>query len=158
MPERLLYHFTSGSALREILQSGFLMPSCSNLLPPRIECLHIVERRVVDNTTDYKPVIWFTSDFNSSLKDLGLDGAEFKQDVFLAFPFSNRFKSWKTFADENKVECSWRKKLEKGRKPDSWYIHEGPICIWGEKIGIYARLNKVYLPLKEALEKGLNLG
>lgn len=32
-------------------------------------------------------------------------------------------------ANENKMDKTWRKAIEKGRKPDTWFVHEGELSL-----------------------------
>jgi len=126
-----LWHYTSFDRLVNIKMHGKLYPSSSNLLMPKGQMRVRPSRygtgfyEIYDDTSDYKPVVWLTSSECPDSNALGL--THVKTQVRMLF--KTDAEPWSKFADENKMDKTWRKAIEKGRKPDTWFVHEGELSL-----------------------------
>jgi len=129
-----LYHYTSISHLRQILEDGEIHLTASNLLKPIAP--HIVNGNFVDETDSYKPVVWFTSmlDF-SKAKGAGLEGSALdKTEAAIAVDLqSQNFVKWETWAKRNRIKTSWFNALKRTAPLwETFYVTESPVKITDE--------------------------
>jgi len=113
--ERVMYHYTSTYHLPMILEDGFLKPTESNL------------RADIENV---KNVVWLTDLYEPTPYGLGLVGSIVdKSEIRITITRSKKYKFWKVWSRQNKINKEWAKILEKDRNPNNWYISEKPIPI-----------------------------
>ncbi len=127
-----LYHYTSLYHLQKILDTGYLKLTPSGLLKPVAP--RIVNGNFVDETDNYKPVVWLTDtlDFETANNN-GLSGGIFdKTEVAIVIENATfkDFKYWVRWAKDNRMDKSWFKALT-STAPNfqNWYISEKPIPI-----------------------------
>ena len=127
-----LYHYTSLYHLRQILDTGYIKLTASNLLQPVAP--RLVNGVFVDETDNYKPVVWLTDtlDFGTA-KANGLVGGMFdKTEVAIVIENATLkdFKYWVRWAKDNRMDKAWFKALTSDT-PNfrSWYITEKPIPV-----------------------------
>lgn len=129
-----LYHFTSILHLDEILKDGFLKLTPSNLIKPTdlkkekvLDADGQVFYNIVSEKSDpIKPVVWLTDKSSVDIaKKMGLHDA--KTEVRLKLPMKDDYQWWVTWADQNKMNKSWRKTFTTGCDYGSWYVCEHEI-------------------------------
>lgn len=148
-----VFHYTCKSNFVEILKSFKLLPTCSELRAPNRNELSF--RKNADGTVsiwdpsyEIKPVVWFTSDANARAEKHGLYGScEDKTEFRIGLTKTDEFKSWKDFAHENNADAKWKRQIEKGRRPKTWYVHEGPIDLYGKSVSLYRKVNGEWVSL-----------
>lgn len=126
-----LYHYTSCHHMMEIISSGKLKLTPSNLLRPN---LRIENHCAVSDTDNHKPVVWLTSRedpekigvfFPSNLMPPDYD----KRRIQFTIPNDPALgiKPWGPWATQNHMNKAWRRTLAKGMDHESWYISEREI-------------------------------
>ncbi len=109
-----------------------------------------------DNNSDYRNVIWFTS--NPNISDINRRVCALPShriDVRLSVKFDKeKFISWKKFADSNKMDPDWRYTIEKGMQHKNFYVYEGSLP-YSDIVEV--KTKKVFQPIYEKLLKGENL-
>ena len=128
-----LYHYTSLERLDQILADGELKLTRSNLVEPKSPHLDIKNRRVVDETDNIKPVVWFTSslDFDKAAL-VGFSGSAMgKTEVAIQIETGIQvFHKWDKWAISNGIEETWFQALKKTAPLwDTFYICEHPVKI-----------------------------
>lgn len=135
----LLYHFTALQYVLEIIESGRLEVTASNLKKPNRSRERTYRdprtgHPVIGNPEDdaYKPVVWLTSDPDPSGN--GLDAItngskDLKRRVRITIPWQPEFEKWTTWAIKNRIDRKWfdRLRASGGGKSATWYICERPI-------------------------------
>lgn len=124
-----LYHYTSLEHLRQILTDGKINLSASNLLRPINP--HMENRCFVDDTDNYKPVVWFTSllDFDRAV-NCGLSPSKTEAAIQIESPGKPLFRKWDKWAIENSIEKKWFDTLkETAPLWKTFYITETPVKI-----------------------------
>ena len=122
-----LYHYTSLEQYVRIADSGFIMLSSSNLLPPdpaSAEIRKYPDGRGFyywDKNMDYKNVVWLTSMEEPDPEALGLTPR--KCAIRLTVEYNPlTYIPWKKYADINHMNKKWRRTFENGRSPETWYV------------------------------------
>ena len=152
-PPKYLYHHTSSVHLEIIKEFGYLKTTASNLFPPdqasrRTRYLFdkngdAYGEEFFDKHSDYKRVVWLTTQEIPIAHDLGLEGlipGIDKTEVTIVFRYQPRFLPWKEFAKANNIDEYWQHTLEEGRKPNTWYVCQTPIKL-SEAVEIRTRFN-----------------
>ncbi len=114
---RVLYHYTGTIHLNEILRTGYLK---------------ITDSMLREHDPHYKPVVWLTSEKNPDPFKLGLNGSMVdKTEVRIHVEKKPNLpiKSWDVFSAQNKIDPAWKKNMEAGRKPGTWFISTKEIPI-----------------------------
>ena len=129
LPE-FLYHFTSVGHYLEIVESGFIKLSPSNLLPPDektafIRSLPNGGKEYWDKNSDYKPVVWLTDLKNPDPSALALYPEKCK--IRLTIKNCFMYEKWIDFANRNSMDKEWRRSIERGRRPEHWFISQSQI-------------------------------
>ena len=142
-PEKIpavLYHYTSAHHYGVIQDTGCLKLTPSNLLPPDMAtaCQRPVYRVLEgteeapkhveiygyeywDKNCDYKKVVWLTDDPNATTEGICVQPE--KLVIRLSIDTTGLpCRKWRRFADENHMDLAWRRQLEAGRKPGSWFV------------------------------------
>ncbi|WP_139241079.1 hypothetical protein [Anaerocolumna jejuensis] len=133
--EQYLYHFTANDKnhIGRIMQTGYLKLTPSSLLKPTKwwnEMRNGVKTFCTD-TDDYKSVVWMTNKKNA--EGLGIDSGmspayvDAKKEICITIRMKDTFKWWNQWADENRMNKSWRKAFTSGMSYGSWYVSEEPI-------------------------------
>lgn len=122
-----LYHYTSKQHLQQIIESGYLKLTPSNLIEPTD--LKIItdkngDKIAVSELSDpVKPVVWLTE--STSPERMGIDNTKFdKKQIRITIPKKSTYKLWFTWAQRNKIKKSWYNRLIKDCNYTSWYISE----------------------------------
>lgn len=121
-----VYHYTSVLRWNEIKESGYLKLTPSNL--KNLKNPKMVKRpdgttAIVDETDDYKPVVWLTE--STVPQDMGLENPQ-KMRIQIAIPYDKtKHHWWWTWKDRNRAD----KKITKflichGEKYTTWYVCE----------------------------------
>lgn len=130
-----LYHYTSINHLKEILRSGEIRLTASNLMKPKNPTL--LNGRLVDETDNYMPVVWFTDtlDFETAY-NCGLSGGiEDKTEAAITVTVNDTmtFYKWDQWAEQNDIDPEWFEALKKTAPEwDTFYISETPVKITNE--------------------------
>lgn len=129
------YHYTSKKNWEKIQKSGVIKTTCSNLLPPDLSTMQIVDGCLRDKNDDYKKVVWLTNQIRPDKMKLALNGTKYSKTAVRITISTEKVPDiikWKHFADSNNMDASWRKRIESIGKPAYWFVceHEIPIeCI-----------------------------
>lgn len=133
MANNNLYHYTCLFHLQTILDTGYLKLTDANLTFAPMT----------------KTVVWLTDDANvasETRRFYGLDGTFAsplfdKSTVKFIIPRKSHYKYWSIWKKQQKHDKEWIKQLERGRKPEKWFISEKEIsladvsCIENAKTG-----------------------
>ena len=154
-----LYHFTSKAHLLDIIKSGKIIRTCSNLLCPTN--LRIVDGKYIDDETDnHRPVVCLTDSLSPDKH--GFEGARPLDVPFQAYKEGTKkrirleilmrpelnIRRWGPWADENNMDQEWRKAFIRGKDWHSWYITESEIPL-SEVVEIYDMIERRRLPLPD---------
>jgi len=127
-----LYHYTSYHHLLEIVASGKLKLTNSNLLEP--VNLRIENGNAVSDTDWYKPVVWLTSreaptEIGVYFADMPMPPEHDKRRIRITIPNTVLLgiRPWNQWATQNHMNRDWRRALTKGMDSSSWYITEQEI-------------------------------
>lgn len=121
------YHFTSLYHLEKIKESGYIKTTASNLFPPDKETFRVIDGKAMDKNYNYRQVVWLTNQIMPTAQSIGVNGSTVnKLAVRLTISTDTvpDIKRWKYFADEEKMDATWRNLFEHGRKASSWYVVE----------------------------------
>ncbi|MCR5390202.1 MAG: hypothetical protein K6E77_05565 [Lachnospiraceae bacterium] len=151
-----LYHFTSETHLKEIIKSGYIKLSPSNLERPINERVDKENMRTVADNDDVRPVVWLTStpvikgdetgvynidDAKRKAIDQALaDGKitkeqyeiliESKTSVRIAVEKTQDMFRWTRWAEENGIESKWFKALKQAAADyGNFYVCEREIPV-----------------------------
>ena len=124
-----LYHYTSMFHLPQILASGYLKLTESNLLMPTSN-----ENVLPMERTLYKPVVWLTSSIDPSGHGLISTYGVNKKEVRITIRDRKHYQPWLVWSRNNRINKSWAKKLELDRNPNSWFISESIISLSCEEL------------------------
>lgn len=116
----ILYHFTALHHHESIYRDGYLRTTESNigspvaLLPPHGE--------------HYGPdVVWLTDQPDPTPVDIAVDGALLdKMQVRFAVRLEDA-ERWSDFAEHHGIHPEWRRILEDGRRPETWWVVTRPV-------------------------------
>lgn len=128
----ILYHYTSLSNLRQILDEKVIKTTASNLFKPIAPKL--VNGTFADTTDIYKPVVWFTTiDRFDLASGCGLYGAaDDKTEAAIVVNTAGPiiFQKWDQWAIKNGIEKLWFSRLkETAPYWETFYVSEIPIPI-----------------------------
>ncbi len=124
----ILYHYTSVWHLRQIMDTGYIKLSPSNLLYP--VNMRIVNNCVVSDTDNYKPVIWTTTDDSFRAAPHGLAAPKGKKMLFdktevaIVFEDDPDFVQYESWAKKNNIDRKWFRELTRGCDYKSWFVSE----------------------------------
>lgn len=109
MEEKLLYHYTAPLRWKQIKKSGYLKLTPSNLkkpVNPKIVTLPDGTKSIVDETDDYKPVVWLTdSEVPSNMGLSGPQGQRDKEKIQIAIEYNKeKHHWWATWSDRNRID------------------------------------------------------
>lgn len=117
--EKQLYHYTSYYHMMEIIASGKLKLTNSNLLYP--DNLRIENGSAISDTDDYKPVVWLTSRERPTkigvyFPDMPLPPEHDKRRIQITIPNIALLgiKPWNQWAKQNKMDKDWKRILTHG--------------------------------------------
>lgn len=123
---KVLYHYTSLTHMKDIIESGYIKKVPSNLLRPKN--MQNVNGVVIDPATDdFKPVVWLTSSLDPN--GHGLIGRQNKKRIRFTIPMQRHFVKLSEWAKKNNMDPKWKKALTKGFNWQSWYISELQISL-----------------------------
>lgn len=132
MGKDVLYHYTSYHHMLEIIDSGKLKLTNSNLLfpaNPRVE-----NGNIVSDTDLYKPVVWLTSretpeNIGVYFDDNPLPPEYDKRRIRITIPYIVLLgiRPWDQWARQNNMDRRWWHALTDGMDYRSWYITEKEI-------------------------------
>lgn len=120
-----LYHYTAMKRWEQILDSGYLKLTPSNLLKPvnpRMVKLPDGSWNCTDETDAIKPVVWLTD----SIEAAGHGNDKIKQEIQIVIPYDKeKHHWWVEWKDKNRMNKSWFKKLtSNGERYGTWYVCE----------------------------------
>lgn len=129
MPD-YVYHFTSLNHVNEILNSGYLRLTPSNLIEPKDAKPGIDPETgnatIVSAMSDHvKPVVWLTAEGDVPLdqaKAHGLNGP--KTVIKCKIPMKTDYLWWHKWSDDNRMKTSWKKRFTRNTSYSTWYICE----------------------------------
>lgn len=129
-----LYHFTSKRHFQEILDSGVLKVSPSNLVKPKNLHFDKTLDRWDWDTYDYKPVVWLTESPTARdevMQATGKEGSgERKDEVRIAAEKTPGMQKWTKWAEANGIDRKWFKDVKRAsRDHQAWYVSEIPIPV-----------------------------
>lgn len=129
-----LYHYTSRYQVEQIIESGYLKLTPSNLIKPvdlKIMKLTDGNYDAVSAISDpIKPVVWLTSSLDTS--GHGIESPHdpnFKKRIRITIPTKDSYKWWITWAEENRMNKSWFKAFTRGKRYGTWYVSEEAIML-----------------------------
>lgn len=121
-----VYHYTSTLRWKEIKKSGYLKLTPSNL--KNLKNPQMVKKpdgttAIIDETDDYKPVVWLTD--SPTPENMGLGNPK-KMEIQIAIPFDKtKHQWWWTWKDKNRADKKMVKYLiSHGEKYTTWYVCE----------------------------------
>lgn len=131
-----VYHYTSLNNMKEILESGALKLTPSNLLEPKDMHPGINQfghQDMISETDSYKPVVWLTD--SDSPERHGIEPPQSlppeldKKRVRFVLEKKPDYLWWHTWSDKNRINKKYKKRLTLGMAYGSWYIceHEIPL-------------------------------
>lgn len=131
---KVFYHFTCFYHMMEIIASGKIKLTNSNLLEP--VNMRIENGVAVSDTDYYKPVVWLTSKPAHSKIGVFFPGSsprpEYdKRRIRIEIPDLQELdiRPWSRWAAENGISPQWRAALTRGMDFSAWYITEKEIPI-----------------------------
>lgn len=153
MTPRTLFHYTNPVHLAEILDSGKLKRTNSNLVRPvngRME-----NHNFVSDTDDFRPVVWLTDSISPKGHGIEQKGIETERDktrirIEVAVTPDLHIQKWRDWADENNMDPEWRAIITGGYAYKTWYITEQEIPITSI-VEIYDRVERKYIQLPQAV-------
>ena len=120
-----LYHYTAPLRWEQIEKSGYLKLTPSNLkklVNPHLITLDDGTKAYVDETDDYKPVVWLTS--SDTPNNHGLNGPKEKIQIAIKYDKSKHHWWW-TWKEKNRADKKMTNSLiSNGAKYATWYICE----------------------------------
>ena len=132
--KKFLYHYTSRMQAEQIIKSGYLKLTPSNLIKP-IDA-RIVKHEdgtfgVVSEISDpVKPVVWLTDSEDASRMGLECpNNPDFKKQVKIVVPMKDAYKWWVTWAERNHMNKKWFKAFSAGVNYRSWFVSEEIISL-----------------------------
>lgn len=103
--EKLLYHYTSKAHLLDILASGYIKRSPSDLVAPTKLEYDVETNSFVGDTDDIRPVVWLTSNPYATQEELGtyqqVAPEKRKDTVRIAVTKTADMKSWLSWHTSN---------------------------------------------------------
>lgn len=129
-----LYHYTSRYQAEQIIESGYLKLTPSNLIKP----VDLKKVRCEDGNYEYvsaisdpvKPVVWLTDSLETSGHGLENETSpNFKKRIRITIPMKDSYKWWLTWAEKNRMNKSWFKAFTRGKRYGTWYVSEEPITL-----------------------------
>ena len=132
--EKLLYHHTTFGHLLDIIESGYIKRTPSDLTLPKDITIDKAESEWVGDNDDYRPVVWLTSSANVTQESLGtvqqVEPAWRKDVVSIAVRKANDIHSWFAWHTSNGGEPEVVKRFQE-TAPDwsNWYICEREIPV-----------------------------
>ena len=153
MTPRTLFHYTNPVHLGEILASGKLKLTCSNLVRPvngRME-----DHNFVSDTDGYRPVVWLTDSISPYGHGIDQEGIMTERDkarirIEVAVTPDLHIQKWMDWADENNMDPEWRAAITHRTAFKTWYITEQEIPITSI-VEIYDRVERKYIELPQAV-------
>lgn len=126
MPElEYLYHYTAPLRYEQIKASGYLKLTPSNLkrlVNPHWITMEDGTRNFVDETDEYKPVVWLTN--SDTPNNHGLSREKEKIQIVLRYN-KEKHHWWWTWKDKNRADKKMTKGLmSKGTRYTTWYVCE----------------------------------
>lgn len=122
----LMYHFTSPERLELIRLSGFIRTTESNIGSPNPAWVPYGEHVGPD-------VVWLTDVPRPRAKaialDVTLDGTDKTAVRITVDVDAEDLTWWPDFRRRHGIHREWRRHLERGRDPDSWWVVEHPIPV-----------------------------
>lgn len=129
-----LYHYTSRYQAEQIIESGYLKLTPSNLIKP--VDLKIIKREdgiydAVSAISDpVKPVVWLTDSLDATGHGLENPKApDIKKRIRITVPMKESYKWWVTWAERNRMNKKWFKALTCGKRYGTWYVSEEAIML-----------------------------
>lgn len=120
--------------MRQILESGALKLTPSNLLEPKDMHIGVDQfghKAMVSETDSYKPVVWLTNsdspDRNGIDSSVGMPDEYVKKRVRFVLEKKPHYEWWHTWSDKNRMKKSYKKRLILNMNYASWYISETEI-------------------------------
>ena len=110
----VLYHYTCVYHLPDILSSGYLKLTDSNLIAP--DGTWETELR----SKEYKPVVWLTD--SESPDRLGLN--EIKKEIKITVAKKDYMIWWKAWEPQKHMPKWWKEAFTDGYNASSWYVSE----------------------------------
>ena len=129
-----LYHYTSRYQAEQIIQSGYLKLTPSNLIKPvdlRLVRYEDGNYGMVSDISDpIKPVVWLTDSLDVSGHGLeAFNAPNFKKRIRITVPMKDSYKWWVTQAEKNRMNKKWFKAFTYGKRYGTWYVSEDPIML-----------------------------
>lgn len=129
-----LYHYTSRYQAEQIIESGYLKLTPSNLIKP----VDLKKVRREDGIYDFvseisdgvKPVVWLTDSLDASGHGLeNLKNPDVKKRIRITVSMKESYKWWVTWAERNRMNKKWFKDFTRGKRYGTWYVSEEPIML-----------------------------
>ena len=129
-----LYHYTSRYQAEQIMESGYLKLTPSNLIKP----VDLKKVRREDGIYDFvseisdgvKPVVWLTDSLDASGHGLeNLKNPDIKKRIRITVSMKESYKWWVTWAERNRMNKKWFKDFTSGKRYGTWYVSEEPIML-----------------------------
>ncbi|MGN0318300.1 MAG: hypothetical protein ACI4E1_10270 [Lachnospira sp.] len=134
MNKKNLYHYTSRYQAEQIIQSGYLKLTPSNLIKP--VDLRLVRYEdgyygmVSDISDPVKPVVWLTDSLDMSGHNLECpNNPNFKKRIRITVPMKDSYKWWVTWAERNRMNKKWFRDFTYGKRYGTWYVSEQIITL-----------------------------
>lgn len=129
-----LYHYTSRYQVEQIIESGYLKLTPSNLIKPvdlrRVKYEDGNYGMVSEISDHIKPVVWMTDSLDMSGHNLECpNNPNLKKGVRITVPMKESYKWWVTWAERNRMNKSWFKAFTHGTRYGTWYVSEEPITL-----------------------------
>lgn len=129
-----LYHYTSRYQVEQIIKSGYLKLTPSNLIKP----VDLKKVRLEDGNYEYvsaisdpvKPVVWLTDSLDT--EGHGIENPQdpnFKKRIRITIPMKDSYKWWLTWAEKNRMNKNWFKAFTCGKRYGTWYVSEEVITL-----------------------------
>lgn len=129
-----LYHYTSRYQAEQIIESGYLKLTPSNLIKP----VDLKKVRLEDGNYEYvsaisdpiKPVVWLTDSLDASGHGLENETSlDIKKRIRITIPMKDTYEWWLTWAERNRMNKSWFKAFIRGKRYGTWYVSEESITL-----------------------------
>ena len=129
-----LYHYTSRYQAEQIIESGYLKLTPSNLIKP----VDLKKVRREDGIYDFvseisdgvKPVVWLTDSLDASGHGLEiLKNPDIKKRIRITVSMKESYKWWVTWAERNRMNKKWFKDFTYGKRYGTWYVSEEAILL-----------------------------
>lgn len=116
----VLYHYSCKERLFEILSSGYLKLTCSDIIMPD----GTLEAEL--KAAAYHPVVWLTDSL--SAEKMGLDGCAYnKKAIRFTVRKTADMEKWTEWEPQWEMRHEWKQAYCKGLNWKSWYISEKAI-------------------------------